>query len=267
MQKIIPCLWFNTQAEEAARLYCSVFPSSQISRISYYGDAAAEASGQAKGSPMLVEFKLEKEDFQALNGGPVFKLTPALSFFVWCKTRKEIDQRWEKLRKGGNVLMELQEYYWSKRYGWCEDKYGVSWQLMLSDETKPIAPAFLFMNTLLGQGEKAIHFYTSLFKNSNIGNIYKDPTSGAILHATFNLAGREFVLMEGEGPQKHLITPGMSFSVNCRDQDEVDYFWEKLSEGGATDQCGWLRDQFGISWQIVPTVLGGGDDSTVKSTT
>ncbi|HEY8269943.1 MAG TPA: VOC family protein [Pseudobdellovibrionaceae bacterium] len=255
MQKINPCLWFDNQAEEAAKFYTSIFESSKIGKVSHYGEAAAEASGQAKGSVMTLEFELEGGKFLALNGEPNFKFTPAVSFFVWCETESEIDALWGKLFAGGSAIWELKKYPWAEKYGWCVDKYGVSWQLMLAEEKRKIAPALLFVNKLYGKGEDAINFYLSVFENSKIKNIHRDPNTNAVMHALFLLEGQEFVLMEGEGSHEHVITPAISFMVNCKTQEEVDRYWEKLSHGGTTNQCGWLTDQFGVSWQIVPTFL------------
>ena len=118
MQKITPFLWFDREAEEAARFYTSIFKKSKIGKISRYGDAGPGP----KGSVMTVEFKLEGQDFIALNGGPTYKLTPAISLFVDCKTQKEVDELWRKLSAGGKEV----------QCGWLEDKYGLSWQIVPS---------------------------------------------------------------------------------------------------------------------------------------
>jgi predicted 3-demethylubiquinone-9 3-methyltransferase (glyoxalase superfamily) len=116
MQKITPFLWFDGQAEEAARFYTSIFKKSKIGKISRYGDVGPGP----KGSVMTVEFKLEGQDFIALNGGPTYRFTPAISLFVDCKTQKEVDELWRKLSAGGKEV----------QCGWLEDKYGLSWQIV-----------------------------------------------------------------------------------------------------------------------------------------
>ena len=116
MQKITPFLWFDKNAEEAARFYTSIFKNSKITTISYYGDAMP---GQ-KGSVMTVAFQIEGQEFMALNGGPMFTFSPAISFFVKCQTQQEVDELWEKLSAGGE----------KSRCGWLKDKYGVSWQII-----------------------------------------------------------------------------------------------------------------------------------------
>jgi predicted 3-demethylubiquinone-9 3-methyltransferase (glyoxalase superfamily) len=116
MQKITPCLWFDDQAEEAARLYVKIFKKSKIREISHYG----EGGPRPKGSVLTVRFEIEKQEFLALNGGPMYKFTPAISFMVNCGTQKEVDRLWEKLSDGG---MKVQ-------CGWLTDKFGVSWQIV-----------------------------------------------------------------------------------------------------------------------------------------
>jgi len=120
MQKIIPCLWFDHQAKEAATFYVSIFRNSKIGRITRYGEAGAKVSGRPKGSVMTVMFKLNGQEFMALNGGPIFKFSEAVSFVVNCRTQKELDDLWEKLSEGGK----------KGQCGWLKDKYGVSWQIV-----------------------------------------------------------------------------------------------------------------------------------------
>jgi predicted 3-demethylubiquinone-9 3-methyltransferase (glyoxalase superfamily) len=122
MQKITPFLWFDNQAEEAANFYASVFKNSKIGRVARYDEAGAKASGRPKGTAMTVAFQLEGQDFVALNGGPHFKFTEAVSFVVNCKTQKEVDHYWEKLSAGGDEK--------AQQCGWLKDKYGLSWQIV-----------------------------------------------------------------------------------------------------------------------------------------
>lgn len=121
-QKISPCLWFDTQAEEAARFYTAIFPNSRIKRISRYGNAGREVHGKEPGSVMVVEFELAGQTFAALNGGPLFKFNEAISFQVMCDSQDEIDHFWTKLSEGGR----------EGQCGWLKDKYGVSWQVVPS---------------------------------------------------------------------------------------------------------------------------------------
>ena len=121
MQKITPFLWFDNNAEEAAKFYTSIFKNSKIMDIDYYGESAAEVSGRPKGTVMTVTFELEGQRFMALNGGPIFKFSPAISFLVNCQTQEEVDDLWEKLSGGGGE---------KEQCGWLKDKFGVSWQIV-----------------------------------------------------------------------------------------------------------------------------------------
>ncbi|HEY6884787.1 MAG TPA: VOC family protein [Nitrososphaeraceae archaeon] len=120
IQKITPHLWFNNNAEEAAKFYASIFKNSKILNITHYGESAAKVSGRSKGTVMTVTFELEGQRFMALNGGPVFNFSPAISFFVDCETQEEVDDLWEKLSEGGE----------KEQCGWLKDKFGVSWQIV-----------------------------------------------------------------------------------------------------------------------------------------
>jgi predicted 3-demethylubiquinone-9 3-methyltransferase (glyoxalase superfamily) len=120
MQKITPFLWFDNQSEEAVNFYTSIFKNSKIGSVARYGDEGAEVSGQPKGSVMTVAFELEGQKFVALNGGPHFTFSPAISFVVNCETQEEVDELWEKLSEGGE----------KQRCAWLTDKYGVSWQIV-----------------------------------------------------------------------------------------------------------------------------------------
>lgn len=120
MQKITPCLWFDSQAEEAAKFYVSIFKKSKIRNMTRYGEAGAEVSGRPKGSVMTITFEIEGQEFVALNGGPHFTFSEAISLMVQCETQQDIDEMWEKLSQGGE----------EGPCGWLKDKYGLSWQIV-----------------------------------------------------------------------------------------------------------------------------------------
>jgi predicted 3-demethylubiquinone-9 3-methyltransferase (glyoxalase superfamily) len=244
-QKITPFLWFDGQAEEAAKLYTSVFSESKVGSV----------------SPMSASFTLAGLEFIALNGGPQFKFTPAISFFVRCKSQREMDEQWRKLCAGGTVLMELTQYPFSERFGWVQDQFGISWQLILASRTQSITPFLMFVGKQHGQTQEAIDFYVSLFKNSKVIKIERygsgeEEPEGTVKHAAFSLAGQEFMAMDSAREHPFTFTEAISFFVRCETQPEIDYFWEKLSVGGDKNRCGWLKDKFGVSWQIVPSILG-----------
>lgn len=120
MQKFTPCLWFDSKAEEAAGFYTSIFKNSQITAVTRYGDAGAEASGRPKGTVMTVAFELDGQEYLALNGGAHFTFSPAISFIANCEDQVEVDELWEKLSEGGQ----------KSQCGWLTDRYGVSWQIV-----------------------------------------------------------------------------------------------------------------------------------------
>jgi len=264
MQKITPFLWFDNQAEEAAKLYTSLFKNAKIGKIARYGKEGYEIHGREAGSVMTVEFELAGYKLAGLNGGSHFKFTPAISFFVVCETEAEVDALWQKLSHGGMALMELQKYDWSEKYGWLLDKYGLSWQVSLGkkeDVGQTITPFLMFVGKQHGRAEEALRFYTSIFKNSDVTGILRheagEPKSeGTVKHAQFRLNGEVFMVMDSALEHPFTFTEALSFVVNCETQEEVDYFWEKLSAGGEKSRCGWLKDKFGVSWQVVPTVIG-----------
>lgn len=206
----------------------------------------------------------------AINGGPYFTFNPSISFFVKFNAAQDpqasekIKEVWQKLSEGGTVLMPFDSYPFSEKYGWIQDKYGVSWQLFLTnekdDERSWIMPALMFAGEKYGQAENAINFYLSVFKNSKEGHVARyskgmEPDKeGAIMYGDFCLENQWFVAMESARAQ-HQFNEAISFMVYCENQDEIDYYWEKLSAVPEAEQCGWLKDQFGVSWQIVPTAM------------
>lgn len=264
MQKITPNLWFDGDAEDAVNWYTSVFDDSAIGDISRYDEASAEASGQPEGSVLTVEFELEGQSFVALNGGPEFPFTPAISFIVNCSTTEKVDELWAQLSEGGEELMPLDSYPFSDRYGWTEDEYGVSWQLIYSDDIpeQTIIPSLMFVGEQCGQAEEAIGFYTSVFSESAVVDVARygpdqqPDEEGTVMFADFTLAGQLFAAMDSAREHGFGFNESISFVVDCGDQEEVDYYWDSLTaDGGEEGQCGWLEDPFGVSWQIVPTVL------------
>jgi predicted 3-demethylubiquinone-9 3-methyltransferase (glyoxalase superfamily) len=246
---IHPCLWFDGNAKEAATFYCSIFPNSKIT----------------VDTPMVINFEINGKKFMGLNGGPMFKINPSISIFVYCKTADETDKIYNRLAEGGEPLMAIGKYDWSERYGWIKDKFGMTWQVMLAPEEK-IMPCLLFTGEKFGKAEEAINFYTSVFSagpggaNSAVNAMHHYPTetpfAGKVLFADFNLDQYNMTAMDGPGDHAYTFNEAVSFVVDCNTQEEIDYYWNKLTEGGAESMCGWLKDKFGVSWQIVPTVLG-----------
>ena len=264
MQKIHSHLWFDKEAVEAANFYVSVFPHSKIT-------STRVITGTPSGDCDIVTFDIAGTTVQAISAGPYFKINPSISFMVNfdpaqdAEAASRIDEVWNKLSDGGKVLMPLDAYPFSKRYGWVEDKYGVSWQLILTNpegEVRPfVIPSLLFTGNVYGKAEEATDFYLSVFKNSKRGTLAKYPTDqgpnkeGTIMFTDVLLEGSWFSAMDGGGEHQFSFNEGVSFVVTCDSQDEIDYYWEKLSAVPEAEQCGWLKDKYGVSWQIVQSVM------------
>lgn len=257
MQKIIPHLWFDKQAVEAADFYTSIFPNSKVTSNTILSDTPS-------GSVDVVTFELLGLEFQAISAGPLFKFNPSLSFMITCPTKTQVDEFWKKLAPGGRELMELGDYPFSERYVWLEDIYGLSWQIMYSNSEyglPKIAPMALFVGQVCGQAEAAIQFWTATFPESTIHRIERygkdeEPDqAGTVKFASFALFGQEFNAMESAYDHRFAFNEAISFIVKCETQEEIDAYWNKLSAVPEAEQCGWLKDVFGVSWQIVPAAM------------
>ena len=274
MQKISPCLWFDMNCEEAINFYVSTFKNSRITSIQRYPtDMQVGPVPNMGGKIIAAMFELDGYAFIALDGGPMFKLNPSVSMMLNFdpsldpNASANLDAMWAKLSEGGKVLMEVGEYPFSKRYGWVQDRFGMSWQLILTKpegEPRPsIIPSMVFIGENAGKAEEALKRYVSIFKDSKMGNVARRPTDqgpdkeGTALFAEAMLAGQWFAAMDSAYKHEFAFNEAVSFTVDCADQAEVDYFWDKLTaDGGEESQCGWLKDKYGMSWQIVPKRLG-----------
>lgn len=252
-QKIAPFLWFDHQAEAAANFYTSVFNNSSIGTIT-----------RNNGEVLVVPFTLDGQSFSAMNGGPKFKFNPSISFFVVCETEAETDLVWEKLLEGGVALMPLAKYDWSDKYGWVQDRYGLTWQISLgsiAELGQKFTPALLFTGKQQGKAEEALRFYTSLFEDSSVVRVHlygpgEAGAEGNLKYGQFKLGQQAFIAMDHPLEENFAFNEAISLVINCSTQQEVDFFWEKLlAEGGEESMCGWLKDKFGLSWQIIPEAL------------
>jgi predicted 3-demethylubiquinone-9 3-methyltransferase (glyoxalase superfamily)/uncharacterized protein YndB with AHSA1/START domain len=252
-QKISPFLWFDHQAEAAAHYYTSIFPNSKIGKVVRNGEAV-----------MVVDFSLNGQNFSALNGGPRFQFNPSISFFIVCETPEETQSTWDKLAESGNVLMPLDTYPWSERYGWVADKYGLTWQVMLGEVAQmgqKFVPSLLFSGPQQGNAEVAVNFYRSVFDPSASVETHRYGAERPgqeewVMYAQWTMNGQVFTAMDNPLDDKYSFNEAISFVVSCETQAEVDFFWEKLTaDGGEESMCGWLKDRFGVSWQIVPEAL------------
>jgi predicted 3-demethylubiquinone-9 3-methyltransferase (glyoxalase superfamily) len=264
VRAIVPHLWFDQEAKEAAAFYTSLFPRSRI-------DHTTTLKGTPGQDTDVVSFRIDGQRFLAISAGPVFKITPSISFFLNFdpsrdkKAAANLDKTWAALTKGGMVRMPLQEYPFSKRYGWVEDRFGVNWQLILTDpagEPRPfVVPSMMFTQDQAGRAEEAIKLYTSVFPDSRRGNVARYPPGmepekqGTIMFADFQLAGQWFAAMDSAATHDFRFNEAVSLLVECDDQAEIDRYWRKMSAVPASEQCGWIKDRFGVSWQIAPAAL------------
>lgn len=256
MQKIRPHLWYDTQAIEAAELYASTFPDSTITDVRTLHDTPS-------GDCDIVSFELLGQGFQAISAGPLFRFNPSVSFLVRCEAEEEVDAFWGRLSEGGQALMPLDSYPFSKRYGWTQDRYGLSWQLMLSDgsERQRIIPTLMFVGDVCGKAEEAVGFYTSVFGDARLGEVTRygkgdEPDlPGTVRHAGFILEGQEFAAMDSAREHGFAFNEAVSLMVSCETQAEIDRYWDRLSAVPESEQCGWLKDRYGVSWQITPTAM------------
>lgn len=240
------CFWLDGKAKEAFLFYKEVF-----------GDVTLISE-----NPLTVNYTLFGRRFMHLNGGAGYVINPSISFFVNMEDHAAIEGTWLKLIQGGKVRMPLGRYPWSEQYGWCEDQYGVNWQLMLGHQSScKVMPSLMLTGDNNGRGAEAIKFYTQLFKNSQLIQVsqYEEQEpdiTGNIKYAQFELNGLPFGLMESSAAHDFSFNEAISFIITVDDQDEIDYYWNALSEGGNPGRCGWIKDQYGVSWQIVPSILG-----------
>ena len=263
MQKITPNLWFDKEAKEAAEFYVGMLPDSKIISIQTLHDTPS-------GDTDIISFKLLNYSFMAISAGPIFKLNPSVSFMLNFDPSENnkglnIDTVWEKLIDGGKVLMPLDKYPFSDRYGWVQDKFGLSWQLILTKpegEKRPlILPFLMFVGNVYGKAKEASEYYLSIFNNSKRGLITYYPAGmepdkeGNVMFTDFKLENQWFAAMDSGHKHDFAFNESVSFIVNCDSQKEIDYYWERLSAFPESEQCGWLKDKFGVSWQIVPNQM------------
>jgi predicted 3-demethylubiquinone-9 3-methyltransferase (glyoxalase superfamily) len=248
---IFPCLWYDENAKESAEFYCKIFN----------GKITAD-------TPVVLNIELFGQKMMLLNGGPQFKKNASVSFMVICETEDEVDKYWNELMGGGMALMPLDSYSWSKKYGWLKDKYDVTWQIFLGENQtgEKIIPTLMFIHENNGKAMTAMEFYTKTFPNSRIGNIlrYGDGSEGHpaaeppqnIQHAHFVIDDYSLFCMDNSYDHQFDFNEAISMVVMTDDQEQTDHYWNTLtSNGGRESMCGWLKDQFGFSWQIVPKRL------------
>lgn len=244
---IFPCLWCNGDAKEAAEFYCQVFG----------GKITVD-------TPVVINIELFGQKLMLLNAGPQFEKNPSISFLINCASEEDVQYYWDLLSEGGMALMELDSYPWSKKYGWIKDKYGTTWQLYFGEmQEQRLVPTLMFMHQNNGKAMEAMEFYTSTFPESKIEGVLKYKDGGEsgenpenVQHAQFVINNYMLSCMDSSFDHKFDFNEGISLVTMTNDQKETDHLWNTLiSGGGRESMCGWLKDRYGVSWQIVPKTL------------
>lgn len=245
---IYPSVWFNNNAREAAEFYLSVFPKSKI----------------ADENPVVVIMEVSGQKLMLLNGGDMFRPNPSISLMYLTSSQSEVEEIYSQLIEDGKSLMQLDKYPFSPKYGWVEDRYGVSWQLYCGQEEhiiQKLVPTLMFSGRNNGKAEEAVGFYSSVLPDSKPRGMLRytgaeGEVAGNIQHGEFMIRDYLLMIMDSSLSDDFSFTEGVSLVVECDTQAEIDKYWTALtSAGGEESMCGWLKDRYGVSWQIVPTVL------------
>lgn len=275
-QKIVPNIWCTGDAQEAGEFYASVLDDATSTVTSTYPDEVPDWQAAFAGQPLTVDVHIDGYQLVLINAGDEFRPNPSISFMLNFDplvfggdaeaARASLDAAWKQLTDGGRVLLPLQEYPFSPHYGWVEDRFGVSWQMLLTDpdgEPRPfVIPQLMFAEDVEGRAREAADFYASLFDDSGVGFIAEYPQQtgpaapGDVMFGEFRLAGQWFSMMDSAVAQDFSFTCGVSLEVRCEDQAEIDRLWTALSAVPEAEQCGWLADRYGVCWQIVPRTMG-----------
>ena len=253
-QVITPAIWCDGTADEAAQFYTDVFRDASI---------AEQVPGLAA-TVSIHGFKLS-----LINGGNQYTPNPSISCILNFdpllfggeeQARAYLDELYKRLSTGG-VLMELGEYPFSPRYAWVRDRFGMTWQLMLTDpdgDPRPfVIPSFMFGGTNHAHAEEATDAWIALFDNSRRGVLYRYEEggpldAGTVMFTDFTLRGTWMAATDSGTFHDFTFTPGVSIIVSCRDQEEIDRYWAGLSAVPEAERCGWCIDRWGVSWQVVP---------------
>ncbi|MBS1906598.1 MAG: VOC family protein [Actinobacteria bacterium] len=273
-QRIIPNIWCDRSAEEAGAFYASVFDDATAVVVARYPSAGLPGFQRSfAGAALTVDVSIRGYRLTLINAGDEFTPTPAISFVVTVDPRDFggdehaargwINRTWTSLGEEGRVLMDIGEYLFSGLYGWVEDRYGVSWHLKLADPAAepapPVIPMLMFGGPLQHKAQEAMALYGDLLPPSGpvrqaVYPVTEPPhVTDPITYSEFLLAGQRFAAFDSPVDRDLPFTPGISLQVDCDGQEEIDRLWNALSAVPAAEQCGWLVDRFGVSWQIVPS--------------
>jgi len=264
MLPIKPHLWFDQDAKQAAEFYAGLMPDSAVNYTNHF---TMPGGGQCQ----TVEFTVAGQRFLGISAGEGIGINPSISFMINfdpsrdADAAKHLDEVWNKLIDGGKILMPLNKYPFSERYGWVSDKFGVSWQLILTkpegEERPVIIPSLMFTEPMAGKANEAIDFYCSIFKDGKRGTTAPRPVdmgpdkAGTLMFADFYIDQTWLAAMDSAHPHGFRFNDAVSLLIACETQEEIDYYWSALTAGGTPSQCGWLKDKYGVSWQVASTVM------------
>ncbi len=275
-QYIVPNIWCRGNAEEVGRFYASVLPDTAATVESRYPETGLlDFQQPLAGAPLTVAVSVSGYRITLINAGEEFAPNPSISMFLMFTdarfgggdaAREALDRVWEGLQEGGTVLMPLDAYPFSPRYGWVQDRYGMTWQLSVNDGGDPgapfVMPSLMFGGAAQNRAAAARGRYIEVFDDASlVGSFpYGEPTgpatADALMYSDFRIRDQMFAVMDSGVEQDFTFSSGVSLEVHCADQAEIDRLWAALSAVPEAEQCGWLVDEFGVSWQIVPADMG-----------
>ena len=279
---IVPNLWFDGSAREAVDFYLEALPDCHVTDVSHYPHEGLPPFQEAMaGQELTIEFTVAGQRLVAINAGAEFRPNPSISLMlnfdpsVDAQAQEHLHRVWQALGRGGTALAPLGETSFSRCFGWMQDRYGVCWQLILTDPRgapRPfVLPSLLFAGPQRGSALQAIEYYVDVFRPraemAGLGTVIphsrtgKDSTEdasddGLLEFADFQLCGQWLTAADDTGSADFTFTEGVSLQVDCADQTEIDRLWKLLSSSPEAEACGWCRDRFGVSWQIVPANIG-----------
>ncbi len=264
-QKIACMLWFENQAEKAVEYYIELFPNSKIGFKTYQSSKDYQHIHNHEKELLTIEFWLDGFHFIALNGGPKYSVNPSVSFYAAYENEFFIDEIWAKLADQGTVLLPFENHELSSKYGKLIDRFDVTWHFALAERKDiredRITPYLTFINQQHGKASEAVDYYVSIFKNAarNESIYYTEndspEISGNARNIHFTLENQHFMAMDSSIFHLYDFCEAVSFIIFCDNQEEIDYYQDKLCEGGEAQTGGWLKDRYGLSWQVIPKMF------------
>lgn len=256
MFKITPFLWFPKNIHPILVYYKTIFPELISDPLEKYEETPS-------GSIEFANIKIYDRELLIMAADDTSKFNNSISMTIWCNNLERTKYIWEQLSSTGKVLMNADKYDWSEYYGWCNDKYGLSWQIMYyPDSENMVIPSITMSGANCGKAAEFIENLKPIFKDISINHISKygknenGDNPEHIAHCEFTVNNQKYIIMDSSNMHDQNFNESISFLILCKGQDEVDFYWDKIiANGGEASQCAWCKDKFGISWQVVPEEL------------